>query len=361
MQRARNVSINVGQDIETNAQICDPTTPITTDKDLALIAPISVQTLDALCCMVEAIGLACSFDDGLYVNTDEYRATITAYRHVSMNCANEAADTWYPPAHVSVDESDCLLAYGQQSLEWYQGLLQPSVTTSTGRILTDSLGTKSVEIMSRLRETVERRPRNSAISFDWCTEIEQRCLQFFGSDNLRLFVDLYFLSWHVHWPVIHQLSFVPEQASTPLLAVVAAIGAMYSSAPEDRMEAKFWLDCIEEMVFSDGTFEQATEARRPLFERQEMKLRGLQAAHGMCIVQNWDGSQSSGERGYHERFSTVVKVRPSLMRYMWWTLTMAIEMARDLGLSQRHTGGQADGPFESFEWQTWVLQEEINR
>lgn len=80
------------------------------------------------------------------------------------------------------------------------------------------------EIMSRIKEVVSLKPRNSIVTLTWSFLLEQVCLQFFSPPNLLKYLELYWACWHPNWPVIHKPTFNPISAHPVLVAAMALVG-----------------------------------------------------------------------------------------------------------------------------------------
>jgi hypothetical protein len=77
-------------------------------------------------------------------------------------------------------------------------------------------------------------------------------------------VSLYFEFSHPHCPIIHQGSFSVENAPTPLLVAVIAIGAMYSQVDQEVSTAKELLDLAELYIYSTDVLTEEFEIRQLL-------------------------------------------------------------------------------------------------
>ena len=163
-------------------------------------------------------------------------------------------------------------------------------------------------IVDNVREAVLHKPRNSYISLQWNAEIERQCLEFFSPNSLRRFVDLYWVTWYIHWPVIHKSTFLILAAPCTLVAAMALIGASYSTDAKDRVYARTFCDGVEEMVFADEYFGDSAAYSILNAACLERRLRSLQAAHAMCLYQAWEGHDLAKRRARRHLFSLVVAV-----------------------------------------------------
>lgn len=176
----------------------------------------------------------------------------------------------------------------------------------------DPLAFKAVEIVSRAKEATMLKPRNSIIPFTWSTMVEDTCLRFFSPSNLRKFIELYWIAWYPHWPVIHKPTFDASATPCTLVAVMVLIGASYSPEQADRDDSRMWLNVIEELVFTDEYFcddvEMITASDLHPSTVQRRRLQALQAAHAMCLCQTFEGDDISKRRARHHRMNSVVAV-----------------------------------------------------
>lgn len=190
-------------------------------------------------------------------------------------------------------------------------------TKSTAHALqwnSDPLTLKAVEMVSRIKEATMLKPRNSNISFMWSAVVEEACLRFFCPLNLRKFIDLYWISWYPHWPVIHKPTFIASEAPCTLVAAMILIGASYSPNIADRDNSRVWLNAVEEIVFSDEYFCDDPDMITTAYDRcaiiSRRRLQALQAAHAICLCQTFEGDEASKRRARHHRFNAVVTVSP---------------------------------------------------
>lgn len=189
-------------------------------------------------------------------------------------------------------------------------------TTAAFSSYSDPLAIKTVEICSAIRRTVESKPDNSSISMDWSDITSGMSMQFFSSQSLRKFLDLYWIIYHPHWPCIHRPSFDPQSAPAKLLAGMALIGASLSPHLPDRQNARLWFNTVEEWVFSDPDLSAATRqssagtstSHTSDNDEHYAKLRNLQAAYVVCIYQTWEGDMDSKFRIRRNRFTAMVSV-----------------------------------------------------
>ena len=90
--------------------------------------------------------------------------------------------------------------------------------------LSNPLSVVTHEIVSRIKEVISLKPRNSIIGLTWSSLLEEICLQFFSPTNLIKYIELYWACWHPNWPVIHKPTFSPIAAHPILVAAMALVG-----------------------------------------------------------------------------------------------------------------------------------------
>lgn len=135
-------------------------------------------------------------------------------------------------------------------------------------------------------------------------------IEFFNPFNLELFLYSYWNRWSFNCPIIHKSSFDLATAPSSLIFVLVLTGALMSTNPEHSSNAKLWLDAAEETVFRDpflagdsrGISEEDSE------DSLQEKLRTLQGALLICVLQNWEGSNAARKRIRRQQYSAVVFV-----------------------------------------------------
>lgn len=216
------------------------------------------------------------------------------------------------------------------------------------RLLSNPLTLMTHEIISRIKEVVSLKPRNSIITLTWSPLLEEICLQFFSPPNLSKYLELYWACWHPNWPVVHKPTFSPASAHPVLVAAMALVGACVSPEIHDNESGRAWFDSVEEMAFSDEDFFDNSRAgsTSPMTfnpSKSRRKVQALQAAYAVCLYQNWEGSDRNKRRIRRYRYSTVIAV------------------ARDLGLdSAHHEASQLQDRYV-FEWHQFAFREEYIR
>ncbi|KAH8816618.1 hypothetical protein F5884DRAFT_776811 [Xylogone sp. PMI_703] len=171
---------------------------------------------------------------------------------------------------------------------------------------------------------------------------DKACVQFLNPVNIERFLDLYWTRWHSNWPVIHKPTFDINNSPVLLLLVMALTGALMSSDPEDLENARKWLTPTERLVFRDpwlsGEDMSDTEKQYPDLQR----LRLLQTAMLICILQIWEGTDTARRRIRQRRYNSV------------------IHTLRAMGLS-RNAYANTSGSNELSDWEDFIFKEGITR
>lgn len=92
-------------------------------------------------------------------------------------------------------------------------------------------------------------------------EISQHLNFLFTPSRITKMENLYFEFWHPHCRILHQVSFSIENAPTPLLVAVIAMGAMYSQVDQEATTAKGLLDLAELYIYSTDILTEEFEIR----------------------------------------------------------------------------------------------------
>lgn len=134
--------------------------------------------------------------------------------------------------------------------------------------------------------------------------------------RIRKFAALYFKFWQPSCPMIHLPSFDPETVSSPLLAAVVFMGAMYSTDQREVFVAKRVLDFAEMFIYSSQVYSAESEIasiflgnRNTVDEGDDwVKFQNFLAGFIMVAAQYWAGNQTARARAMENRFGEVVKV-----------------------------------------------------
>lgn len=178
----------------------------------------------------------------------------------------------------------------------------------------DELGCKSLEMVSCLRKIVleTSQPLNRHL-VDWSPQMEAKCTEFFSPSKIRIFLEAYWSIWSPNSPIIHRPTFNALTTPIPLLSALVVIGACHSPSPSDRLNARFWYDYVEEMVFDDPYFtlpisNHGLQQLKMHCNYKRRTVQAIQAAYTVCIYQNWDGSPAARLRIRRRRFGDVIAV-----------------------------------------------------
>lgn len=221
----------------------------------------------------------------------------------------------------------------------------------------DMLSLKSHEIVSLIKEVVQVKSRNSAVSLVWSMVLESMCARFFSPSRLRLYIELYWAIWHPNVPFIHRPTFNMQNAKAVLLAAMAVIGACVSPEQSDYEEAKTWFNCVEEMVFQDDDF--CADSEDACLFPAVARVQSLQSAYLVCLYQHWEGSEASKRRIRRFRYSTVIAV--CLLNSFGQILINGLQVARDIGITNaRHVTPQVER-FTEFCWEDFIVREQLIR
>ncbi|KAK4129800.1 hypothetical protein N657DRAFT_653081 [Parathielavia appendiculata] len=135
------------------------------------------------------------------------------------------------------------------------GLVSPEIDISSlSSWPQDPIVIKLEQVVLLVKNVVKVKPHNSAITLNWSAALEQRCRQFFSPPRFSKFIELYWSVWHPNFNILHRPTFDPSSTQPILLATMALIGACVSPDPVDNEDARMWLNCVEEMVFTDDDF-----------------------------------------------------------------------------------------------------------
>jgi hypothetical protein len=302
------VDLSTGQSSVSNA--CPETLDIRHSSDSAGLSSINrldpVNKFEWLSHYSTAKGLCSKFNNANGILTS---VQVEGYDAISLGLSN-FENTFFDPQYDSRRHSDLTGAHNS-GREWAESLEFETSSIEMPNQLqwySDSMVLKTNEIVSRIKEAVQKKPRNSIITFDWSPLLESMCVSFFSPPNVRRLIDSFWSGWYPHWPVIHRPTFDPSITPVTLLASMMLIGACTSIHDDDHTKAKIWGNSVEEMVFSDEYFcgnitvlaEQSHTARR--------RLQALQAAHAICLYQYYEGDDVSKRRARTYRYSAEVVV-----------------------------------------------------
>lgn len=185
----------------------------------------------------------------------------------------------------------------------------------------DVLATKLSELVSCLRLIViETSPSIYGPTVSWSPQMEAICFEFFSPPKVRIFLEAYWSIWSPNCPIIHRPTFDPLLTPVTLLSAMILMGAGHSPSAADRMNARFWYDHVEEMVFRNPflTLALSINGTRQMSDNSKRRtVQAIQAAYTVCICQNWDGSLSTRMRIRRRRFGDIITVLHVLTRSLW--------------------------------------------
>ena len=234
-----------------------------------------------------------------------------------------------------LDSFDCL-TFEERMVAYNTFITQPMPESRA-----DDLLLKSHEIVSLVRETVETKPRNNPVLFDWSPALETLCMDFFSPKHICLWLELYWAIWHPNVNYMHRATFNGKTSKASLVAAMCTIGALVSPNENDRDSARVWMNCVEEVVFRDDDvcYDGERSVLFPTFDR----LQAIQSMYLCCLFQNWEGDEAAKSRIRRFRYSTVVAV------------------ARDIGISHARHPQYNLLDKSTFSWHWFVVREQLIR
>ncbi|KAJ5210522.1 hypothetical protein N7491_010329 [Penicillium cf. griseofulvum] len=208
----------------------------------------------------------------------------------------------------------------------------------------DPLSLKTHEILLLIKEVVTIKPRNSSVTLDWSTALNDACVQFFSPSNIIRFMGFYWATWHPNVNFVHRPSFDILAAKPTVLAAMTLMGACVSPDMPESEDARTWFNCVEEMVFMDDDFNSdLTYRSSDKIAMQRRKIQAVQAAYIVCLYQNWEGTDASKSRVRRYRFATLVST------------------ARDIGITTARHLNYSELARHEFEWKEYAAREELIR
>ncbi|GES65960.1 hypothetical protein ATEIFO6365_0012035200 [Aspergillus terreus] len=212
----------------------------------------------------------------------------------------------------------------------------------------DPLEPKAQDIIARLETLVVGKRDKTVITIDWDPSTQELCHSFFTPSNIHRYLGYFWSLWYPNCPIVHRPSFNPQTAPAALVAVMVIIGACLSPHEEDARSAEYWLDSVEELVFTDNRCEsvQGTPTSFNFDEQYGWKKRRIeciQMTYLTCSLQKREGSLEAQARIRRYRHATMVT------------------LARDIGLSSgNHRTLSLDSPSSSW-WDQFSAEEELIR
>ncbi|KAL5093741.1 hypothetical protein Trisim1_010466 [Trichoderma cf. simile WF8] len=176
------------------------------------------------------------------------------------------------------------------------------------------------------------------------TQSLDECIEFFNPQSLRRLLDIYWKRWHSNCPIIHPSTFEASQAPTELIMVMALIGAFVSVDRQDAENARRWLDSTERLIFMLPWLSQEDDVSRKEFALTlDTKLRLLQAAILISVLQTWEGTDSARKRIMKLRYPYVAHASQDLM-----PSSVVVSMGVDLATTLH-------------QWSDFIIEEQIIR
>jgi hypothetical protein len=191
------------------------------------------------------------------------------------------------------------------------GLMQSTTETYPE---SDKLTTKATEIVESLRKTIANKRNNDVIKFDWSPAIYTQCQDFYSPGNIRRFLQYFWSLWYPNCPIIHKPLFDACKTSPALLCVMVLIGACLSPSKNDVQDARKWLDCVEELIFSHESFRDSYSRRKDDTDWKKERLQSIQAGYLVCSLQKREGPGEAQARIRRYRHASMVTVSIGLFR-----------------------------------------------
>ncbi|KAL5356484.1 hypothetical protein BJX96DRAFT_115931 [Aspergillus floccosus] len=213
----------------------------------------------------------------------------------------------------------------------------------------DPLELKAQDIIARLETLIVGKRDKNVITIDWNPSTQELCHSFFTPCNIRRYLGYFWSLWYPNCPIVHRPSFNPQTAPAALVAVMVIIGACLSPHEEDAQAAEYWLDSVEELVFTDNHCEEPVQGNTMTTRfdeqcaRKKRRIECIQMTYLTCSLQKREGSLEAQARIRRYRHATMVT------------------LARDMGLSSgNHRSLCLDSPSSSW-WQQFSAEEELIR
>lgn len=92
------------------------------------------------------------------------------------------------------------------------------------QITQEPLTLRTYEILLQMKSAFDSKPKNSGITQEWSSVMEQQCLEFFSPKRIRKYLALYWEIWHPNINFIHRPTFDPMSCKLGLMAAMIVIG-----------------------------------------------------------------------------------------------------------------------------------------
>lgn len=171
------------------------------------------------------------------------------------------------------------------------------------------LRVKTHIIVSAIKDAVESHRRRNAAGLSWSYTVELACSNFFAPANLHRLIVAYWAFWHPNCAIVHKPSFSLAAAPATLVTTMALIGACMSPDNSDRESALFWLDYVEEWVFSSASFNDdplpcdPQDVTNPVLQD---RLDAMRAAYCAILLQTWEGTEEAKRRARRSRYTDII-------------------------------------------------------
>lgn len=178
----------------------------------------------------------------------------------------------------------------------------------------DSFLSKTQEIYQLLRSVVSNKQNTATITLSWTPSVQGQCSSFFTPRNIRRFIEYFWSLWYPNCPIVHRPLFDPQTAHPVLICVMVLIGACLSPHDDDGRDARMWMDCVEELVFSNAhhcevhcdTIETAADQSQDGWMKE--RLECIQMTYLVCSLQKREGSSDAQTRIRRYRHAAMVTV-----------------------------------------------------
>ncbi|CAG9977246.1 unnamed protein product, partial [Clonostachys byssicola] len=170
------------------------------------------------------------------------------------------------------------------------------------------------------------------------------CIKLFNPKSLRILLSEYWNSWHHHCPIIHRPSLDLLDIPVEMMIAMCLLGACSSPEGGDAIKAQKWLDATETLVFSIPWLSR-TEVKgisEPT-ETRLTKVRLLQTALLVCVLQTWEGTESARLRVRELRYPFLVQASRELR-----TVGLDLENSPEIFETQ-------------FDWEEFIIEEQLTR
>ncbi|KAG0650977.1 hypothetical protein D0Z07_2886 [Hyphodiscus hymeniophilus] len=183
--------------------------------------------------------------------------------------------------------------------------------------LADPLFVKTKEIWDEFRITI----REGLAIVEFTPSTSAKCLEFFCPPNIRNYLKLFWNRWYRHTLIIYKPTFDATKTPCLLLATMVLLGAIMSQNEEDASGARDWLEVAEESIFKDKWLSSyLANSVNDCFVSNRAQVTQLQAAFFICILQNWEGSDSAKTRIRRSRHGMLVAVRYWTAAHLGWPI-----------------------------------------